>query len=172
MDCKSHGTPGSSAHGILQARVLEWVAILFSRRSSQPRHQTHISCISCFAGRFFTTKPLGKPTYGALHSVEIQLILNKTWSSKMNPFFCLLIILTLSLQSWLLKHALAIFFLSYLVATTYISNSIIMWFISTIKTNLLKMVKWKAIKCCASRWYGWTFKIILDLPSLESLLSR
>ena len=38
--------------GILQARILEWVAMPSSRGSSQPRDQTHISCI---AGRFFTT---------------------------------------------------------------------------------------------------------------------
>ena len=49
MDCSPLG---SSVHGILQARVLEWVAILlFSRRSSRPRDQTQISYI---AGRFFT----------------------------------------------------------------------------------------------------------------------
>ena len=43
--------PGSSVHGISQARILEWVDIPFSRGSSWPRDQTHISCI---AGRFFT----------------------------------------------------------------------------------------------------------------------
>ena len=37
--------PGSSAHGILQARTLEWVVISFSKESSQPRDQTSISCI-------------------------------------------------------------------------------------------------------------------------------
>ena len=37
--------PGSSVHEIFQARVLEWVAISFSRGSSQPRNWTHISCI-------------------------------------------------------------------------------------------------------------------------------
>ena len=36
---------GSSVHGILQARVLEWVAIPFSRGSSQPRDHTQVSCI-------------------------------------------------------------------------------------------------------------------------------
>ena len=36
---------GSSVHGILQARILEWVAILFSRGSSQARDQTRVSCI-------------------------------------------------------------------------------------------------------------------------------
>ena len=48
MDCS---LPGSSVHGILQARTLEWVALPFSRGSSQPRGQTWVSCI---AGRFFT----------------------------------------------------------------------------------------------------------------------
>ena len=36
---------GSSVHGIFQARILEWVAISFSRRSSPPRDWTHVSCI-------------------------------------------------------------------------------------------------------------------------------
>ena len=36
--------PGTSVHGILQERILEWVAISFSRGSSRPRDQTHISC--------------------------------------------------------------------------------------------------------------------------------
>ena len=43
-DC---GPPGSSVHGILQARILERVVMPFSRGSSQPRNWTHISCISC-----------------------------------------------------------------------------------------------------------------------------
>ena len=49
--------PGSSVHGISQARILEWVAISFSRGSSQPRDQILVSSL---AGRFFTTKPPGK----------------------------------------------------------------------------------------------------------------
>ena len=48
MDC---GPPDSSVLGILWARILEWVAIPFSRGSSLPRNQTQVSCI---AGRFFT----------------------------------------------------------------------------------------------------------------------
>ena len=43
--------PGSSIHGIFQARVLEWVAISFSRESSWPRDWTQVSCI---VGRCFT----------------------------------------------------------------------------------------------------------------------
>ena len=52
--------PGSSVHGILQARILESVAMPFSRGSSTPRDQTHISCVPALAGRFFTTAPPGK----------------------------------------------------------------------------------------------------------------
>ena len=40
-----HSPPGSSVHGILQARILEWVAMPSSRGPSQPRDQTCISCI-------------------------------------------------------------------------------------------------------------------------------
>ena len=36
---------GSSVHGLLQARILEWVAISSFRGSSQPKNQTHVSCI-------------------------------------------------------------------------------------------------------------------------------
>ena len=48
MDCS---LPGCSVHGILQARILEWVAISFSRGSSSPRNRTQVSCT---AGRVFT----------------------------------------------------------------------------------------------------------------------
>ena len=42
QDCSP---PGSSVHGILQARILEWITISSSRGSSPPRDQTHVSCI-------------------------------------------------------------------------------------------------------------------------------
>jgi len=54
MDCNP---PDSSVHGIFQARILEWVAISFSRGSSQPRDQ---ACISCITGRFFTNSATRK----------------------------------------------------------------------------------------------------------------
>ena len=54
MDC---GLPGSSVHGIFQARTLEWVAMPFSRGSSWPRHPTWVSLI---AGRFFTIWATGE----------------------------------------------------------------------------------------------------------------
>ena len=44
MDCS---LPGSSIHGIFQARILEWVSISFSRRSSRPRDWTQVSRIVC-----------------------------------------------------------------------------------------------------------------------------
>ena len=40
-------SPGSSANGILHARILEWVVIFSSRGSSRPRDPTHVSCVSC-----------------------------------------------------------------------------------------------------------------------------
>ena len=46
-----YSPPASSVNGILQVRILEWVAIPFSRDSSQPKDQTQLSCI---AGGFFT----------------------------------------------------------------------------------------------------------------------
>ena len=42
-----YSPPGSSIHGIFQARILKWVAISSSRRSSQPKDWTHISYVSC-----------------------------------------------------------------------------------------------------------------------------
>ena len=52
--------PGSSVHGILQARILEWVAMSFSRGSSQPRDWTQVSHIT---GRFFTVWATGEAPF-------------------------------------------------------------------------------------------------------------
>ena len=54
LDCSP---PGFSVHQILQARILKWVAIFFSRGFSWLRDRTHVSCI---ADRFFITEPPGK----------------------------------------------------------------------------------------------------------------
>ena len=61
-DSMESSPPGSSVHGILQARILEKVAIPFSRESSQPKDQTHVFCI---AGGLFTVWA----TRGALDGV-------------------------------------------------------------------------------------------------------
>ena len=57
-DCMDCSPTHSSVHRILQPRILEWVAISFSRGSSLGRDWTWVSCIR---GRFFTTEPPGKP---------------------------------------------------------------------------------------------------------------
>ena len=56
-DPMDYSLPGSSVHGILQARILKWVAISFFRGSSQLRDRTWASCIG---GRFFTDQATGK----------------------------------------------------------------------------------------------------------------
>ena len=59
-DPMDYSLPGSSVPGISQTRILEWVAISFSRGSSQPRNRIWVSWL---AGRFFTTEPPGKEHY-------------------------------------------------------------------------------------------------------------
>ena len=61
-------------HGISQARILEWVAIFFSRGSSPPKDQTRDFCL---AGRFFTTEPPGKPCCLAHSRNSIKSLLNE-----------------------------------------------------------------------------------------------
>ena len=58
-----HGcnSPGSPVHGILQARILEWVVISSSRGCSQPRDQTLVSCVSYSGRQILYTVPPGKP---------------------------------------------------------------------------------------------------------------
>ena len=64
---------GPSVHGIFQARILEQVAISFSRGSSQPRDWTQISCI---AGRFFTVRATKETliSYVLSHFSRLQLL--------------------------------------------------------------------------------------------------
>ena len=55
-----YNPPDSSAHGILQARILEWVAVPSSRRSSRPRNWTRVAGSPALADGLFTTEPPGK----------------------------------------------------------------------------------------------------------------
>ena len=75
-----YSPPGSSVHGILQARILEWVSISFSRKSSQARDRTWVSSI---AGAFFTAWATRKAlcllrvklnVYMVVRSMEIRFI--------------------------------------------------------------------------------------------------
>ena len=58
MDCSQ---PGFSVHGILQTRILEWVAIPFSSGSSQPKDRTWVYCI---AADSLLSEPPGKQSWG------------------------------------------------------------------------------------------------------------
>ena len=76
--------PGSSIHGILQAGMLEWVAIPFSRGSSRPRDRTQVCCI---AGRFFTfwakmwqgLKVISPPSYECLAKSGLSCLWRSKW---------------------------------------------------------------------------------------------
>ena len=74
MDCSP---PSSSAHGISQARILEWVVISSSRGSSWPSNQTHISCIT---GGFFTTESPGKPCL--LYTLNWYIVICQLYCNK------------------------------------------------------------------------------------------
>jgi len=65
--------PGSSVHGILQARVLEWVVMLSSRGSFQPRDQTQVSCLLHWQAGSLPLGPSGKPLFSK------RLILSKSF---------------------------------------------------------------------------------------------
>ena len=67
-DPKDCSLSGSSVHGICQAGILEWGAISFSKGSSQPRDQTHVSC---FTGGFFTCWAIGE-TFILLINLQFQ----------------------------------------------------------------------------------------------------
>ena len=86
-DPMNYRPPGSSVHGILQARILEWVAISFFRGSFRSRNRTQASCT---AGRVFTdwarrealpSKPPGKPLEKNRNVyIYIYITLLHTWN--------------------------------------------------------------------------------------------
>ena len=80
MDCS---LPGSPVHGISKARILEWVAISSSRGSSRARDR---NCISCIAGRFFTTASLGKPIIPMAIAISYTCNFFPPFSSFINLF--------------------------------------------------------------------------------------
>ena len=99
MDCSP---PGSSVHGFLQARILEWVAIFFSRGSSQPRDQTQVSCI---AGRFFTV--------WTTREAQKSHLTNNCSSSPLN-------FLPVTIHPMFIKlHVVVIFMLPFIISVDY-----------------------------------------------------
>ena len=102
-DPMNYSPPGSSIHGILQARILEWVAIPFSWVSSQPRDRTQVSSI---AGRFFTSWQ-GKPKNTGVGSLSLLQQIFLTQELNWNILHCRLILYQLSYrEAWhyLSKH--------------------------------------------------------------------
>ena len=77
MDCSP---PGSSVHGILQARILKWVAMPFSRGSSWPRNRTRVSCI---AGSFLTDWAM-RESFTHIYPLYFQIHI-----PNLSPFYCL-----------------------------------------------------------------------------------
>ena len=69
-----YSPPGSSVHGISQARTVERVVISFFRGSSQPRDR---HCVSCVAGRFFITETPGKPRCPGTSCSIVQALSNR-----------------------------------------------------------------------------------------------
>ena len=74
MDCSP---PGSSVHGIVQARILEWVATSYSRGISRLRDQICISWYSCSGREFFTTRTSGKLLISS--NISFFLWLHQVW---------------------------------------------------------------------------------------------
>ena len=86
-DPMDYSLRGSPVHGILQARILKWVAILFSRGSSQPRGQTQIFWI---AGEFFTVWVTREDRHGSLYVERGHQYKNKVSFIFANIWFSLL----------------------------------------------------------------------------------
>ena len=83
MECS---LPVSFVHGILQARILGWVAISSSKASSQPGNWTQVSCI---AGRFFTIWATREAQQGVINQIYKQLIqlnLKKSQTTQFNKW--------------------------------------------------------------------------------------
>ena len=96
VDCHS---PGPSVHGILQARILEWVAMLSSRGSYQPRDRTQVSCN---VGGFFTvlSELSGKPIF----FIDSTYVLDSSpllfW--RLHPFYLLVM-----MKLWIIFSVMA-----------------------------------------------------------------
>ena len=77
-DAMNYSLWGSSVHGILQARMLEWVAISFSRGSSRPRDRTHVSCDSYIGrwvlNRWATREAQIQQYYMLQHNIHIMYL--------------------------------------------------------------------------------------------------
>ena len=95
VDCS---LPGSSVHGISQVRMLEWVAICFSRGSSWSRVRAESFVSPTLPGRFFTTEPAGKSFF---YDATPQMVSNlNEWEDLMTGLICSLPLLFTWLCLW------------------------------------------------------------------------
>ena len=74
-DPMDHGPPGSSFHGVLQAKILGWVSIPFSRVSSQPRNQIWVSCIK--------ERKKERKNYCIAHRTLLNVMCQPAWEGDM-----------------------------------------------------------------------------------------
>ena len=102
FDPRGCSPPGCSVHGISKARILEWVAISFSRRSSQIRDRTCVSCILDWQADSLPPEPPGKTSTSIFfkrsftHGPFIKSLLNLLQYC----FYCLCFVL-LAPQPWI-----------------------------------------------------------------------
>ena len=120
MDCSPSG---SFVHGILQARILKWVAMPASRGSSWPRDRTCISCVSCTAGSYLPAEPLGKPINGNEIFCNLFFLLNTMFLRFIHLDTC--ISSSFTFNEWCYNS-------EYEVGTIFLSNStvfptVILW---------------------------------------------
>ena len=98
-DPMDYNLPGSSVHGILQAEILEWVAISFSSESSRPRDWTQVSCT---AGRFFITLATRELNYTSI-KIEYPWAELIDWGIQLRETWWVLFIATCRSLSELMK---------------------------------------------------------------------
>ena len=119
MDCTP---PGSSVHGILQATILEWVAMPSSTGSSQPRDQIHFS--AALTNRFFATKFTWEALYmmyGIWHNF-------KRWKGDYTLWVFLLVLCTFTHSSWVSLSLPNMYSLFLKVTTT-----VLCWFLASME---------------------------------------
>ena len=109
-----HDLPDSSAHGILQARIPEWVAILFSRASFQPRDRALVSYI---AARFFTVWATQVASYSRPFHFSLKSYIFNVLSCIFHPFFFMILHFGVSseLSSSLLYFSSAVCYREFLI---------------------------------------------------------
>ena len=131
-DPMDYSLPGSSVHGTLQTRILEWVAILFSRGSSWPRDQTLVSCI---ADRFFTiwaTREAPRRVYMLyehLFLVCLRVTSSFLWLSQKSWPLSLVFSLLQSTSFYNFSSSVTLYSLN-ISLCPYLRNSDMYWFVS------------------------------------------